>query len=97
MHPAALSGHSSPLGETLARYSDFFKLFDDFRGYVDFFLLRDLVTDGYQSVKFFMKFDDFKPPAVPKDLDTYRLFRRRSIDFIKARGRRIDLVANKGS
>lgn len=90
-------GGTSPLGEALARYSDFFKLFDDFRGYVDFFLLRDLVTDGYQSVKFFMEFDDFKPPAVPKDVDTYRQFRRRSIDFIKARGRRIDLAANSGS
>ncbi len=79
------------------RYSDFFELFDDFRGYVDFFLLRDLVTDGYQTVKFFMEFDDFEPPAVPKDVDTYREFRSRSIDFIKARGRRIDRAANKGS
>jgi hypothetical protein len=44
-----------------------------------------------------MEFDDFESPAVPKDVDTYREFRRRSIDFIRARGQRIDLVANKGS
>ena len=34
----------SPLSATLARYSDFFRLFGDFRGYVEFFLLQDLVT-----------------------------------------------------
>jgi uncharacterized protein DUF6994 len=27
-------GHRSPLGDVLARYSDFFALFADFRGYV---------------------------------------------------------------
>lgn len=82
----------SPLAETLGRYKDYFALFEDFRGYVDFFLLQDLVTDGY-SVKFFMPFDDFRPPSVPKDLDTYLAFRERSIEFVKARNRRIQSVA----
>jgi hypothetical protein len=35
----------SPLGETLPRYRDFFALLEDFRGYVEFFMLQDLVTD----------------------------------------------------
>lgn len=83
-------GQPSPLSDCLARYGDFFDLFNDFRGYVDFFLLRDLVTDDYQIVKFFMPFNDFKPPAVPKDPETYRGFCRRSIDFIRARNQRID-------
>lgn len=83
-------GETSPLGETLARYGDFFELFCDFRGYVDFFLLQDLVTADYERVEFFMPFDDFNPPAVPKHVDTYREFRRRSIDFIRARNRRIE-------
>jgi Family of unknown function (DUF6994) len=34
---------SSPLSETLARYDDFFAWFESFSGYVDFFLLQDLV------------------------------------------------------
>ncbi len=50
----------SPLAPTLSRYADFFALFGDFRGYVSFFLLDDLVTDD-GSVKFFMPFDDFRP------------------------------------
>ena len=83
-------GQSSPLGETLARYRDFFALFEDFRGYVDFFLLQDLVTDDCSAVTFFMPFDDFKTPSVPKDGDTYKEYRRRSIEFIEARNRRID-------
>jgi hypothetical protein len=82
-------GQSSPLGETLARYRGFFALFESFRGYVDFFLLQDLVMDDYAAVTFSMPFDDFKPPAVPKDFDTYVEYRRRSIEFIEARNRRI--------
>ncbi len=79
---------SSPLAPTLARYADFFALFDDFNGYVNFFLLDDLVTDD--SVKSFMPFDDLHTSAVPQDLDTYIEYRRRSIEFIEARNRRIE-------
>lgn len=39
----------SPLSETLAQYADFFTLFVDFRGYVDFFLLQDIVTEDSQQ------------------------------------------------
>ncbi len=79
----------SRLGETLKRYRDFFALFESFKGYVDFFLLQDLVTDDYSAVTFCMPFDDFKTPSVPKDFDTYVDYRRRSIEFIEARNRRI--------
>lgn len=82
-------GQGSPLGALLAQYGDFFALFDNFKGYVEFFLLQDLVNDDCSAVIFFMPFNDFKPPAVPKDGDTYREFRRRSIESIQARGRRI--------
>ena len=79
----------SPLAATLSRYADFFALFGDFRGYVSFFLLDDLVTAD-ADVKFFMPFDDFRPPSVPKDFVTYKEYRRRSIDFIEARNHRIE-------
>ena len=84
---------ASRLGETLDRYRGFFALFGSFSGCVDFFLLQDLVTDDYSAVRFFMPFDDFKTPAVPKDLDTYQEYRRRSIEFIDARNRRIERFA----
>lgn len=82
-------GQSSPLDKTLARYHDFFALFETFSGYVHFFLLQDLVTDDCSAVTFFMPFDDFKTPSLPGDDGTYREYRRRSIEFIKARNRRI--------
>ena len=37
-------GGASPLQHDLALYVAFFSLFDNFRGYVDFFLLQDMVT-----------------------------------------------------
>ena len=82
-------GRASKLGNVLDRYGDFFALFEDFPGYVDHFLLQDLVTDNYSAVTFFTPFDDFTTPAVPKDIDTYREYRRLSIEFIRARNRRI--------
>jgi hypothetical protein len=87
-------GQSSPLGATLARYGNFFALFESFSGYVDFFLLQDLVTDESSGVRFFMPSDDFKGPAVPTDHETYIEYRRRSIEFIKARNRRIHRYAS---
>jgi hypothetical protein len=81
---------SSPLGNTLARYDDFFALFESFSGYVDFFLLQDLVRHDRADVRFFMPFDDFRTASVPEDHATYREYRRRSIEFIEARNRRIE-------
>jgi len=83
----------SPLAATIGRYVGFFALFEDFRGYVDFFLLQDLVSSDYEAVRFFMPFNDFNPPAIPRDLDTYLEFRHLSIEFTKARSRRIDRLA----
>jgi len=89
-------GQCSPLDETLARYRDFFKLFADFRGYVEFFMLQDLVAHDCSAVRFFMSFDDFNPPSKPTDGDTYKEYRRLSIEFIKARNCRIERYAALG-
>jgi uncharacterized protein DUF6994 len=83
-------GQSSPLGETLSRYSAFFALFGDFGGYVDFFLLQDLVAEDCSAVNFFMAFNDFSTTSVPKDRDAYQEYRDRSIAFVECRNRRID-------
>jgi hypothetical protein len=83
-------GQSSALGETLARYRDFFALFETFTGYADFFLLQDLATHDCSAVTVFPPFDDFKTPAVANDVDTYREYRRRTIEFVEARNRRIE-------
>ena len=48
-----------------------------------------MVTDDFSAVRFFTPFDEFEPPAIPQDLHTYREYRRRSIEFVEARNRRM--------
>jgi hypothetical protein len=87
----------SPLGDTFARYADFFRLFGDFAGYVDFFHLQDLVNETTKTVRFSMPFEDFPAsPVVPKTLDSYREYRKRAIEFIESRNRRIAAGVDAG-
>ena len=58
-------------------------------GYVEFFLLQDLVDEVTSTVEFMMPFDNFTTSPVPGTLDTYREYRRRAVDFIEWRNRRI--------
>lgn len=81
-------GEASPLADTLSRYSDFFDLFVDFHGYVEFFFLRDLVADD-GAIRWFMPFAEFAKPAFPQTLEAYKEYRRLSVEFVEARNRRI--------
>ena len=83
------SGSESPLSEVLARYPDYFGLFRDFLGYVEFFLLQDLVTDDCEAVRFFSPFDDFKSSPVPNSITAYLDYRTFAVDFLSARNQRI--------
>ena len=87
----------SPLSETLNRYRSFFKLFSNFRGYVEFFLLEDLVATDGNAVNFFMPFDEFATSSVPNSLESYMNYRSRTVEFVEARNRRIGLSRPMGS
>jgi hypothetical protein len=80
---------SSPLSETLERYADFFGLFGNFRGYVEFFLLQDLVTEDCSAVRFFAPFDDFNTSPLPASREAYIGYKQLAVDFIEARNNRI--------
>ncbi len=80
---------SSPLEEALSRYSDFFSLFESFKGYVEFFLLQDLVSSEYSTIKFFMPFENFKPPIVPTTVNQYLSYKKLAIEFVNRRNQRI--------
>jgi hypothetical protein len=79
----------SPLSKALGRYADFFSLFMDFRGYVEFFLLQDLVADDSSVVKLSKPFDNFRGSPVPAGADEYRAYRDDAVAFINARNGRI--------
>lgn len=82
-------GEDSPLSDVLKRYAEFFALFDDFRGYVDFFLLQDLVTDDYSGIRFFAPFNNFVSSPFPQSVAEYERYRALTIDFVTARNERI--------
>ena len=80
---------SSPLNDTLQRYSPFFSLFQDFKGYTDFFLLQDLVEENYLAIKFFLPFDGFDHPPLPNKVKAYQAYKKNLMDFVKSRNQRI--------
>jgi hypothetical protein len=82
-------GEPSPLSDTLARYADFFELFGDFAGYIDFFLLQDLVTEDASAVRFFLPFADFTGSPLPGTLDAYLGYRHQALQYIGSRSQRI--------
>jgi hypothetical protein len=86
-------GHSSPLSDTLERYKDFFGLFGDFKGYIDFFLLNDF-SDGETVNRLISADMEFGKPR-PTSVEAYLEYMSNSMKFVAARNRRIDAWAAK--
>jgi hypothetical protein len=88
-------GDESPLRATLERYKAFFALFESFQGYVDFFLLNDLVDSKSTRIHFFTSVTEpFRESPLPRDVDEYLVYRGNSMDFIKQRNQRIEKWAS---
>jgi hypothetical protein len=83
------NNEDSPLTNTFDRYHDFFLIFNNFKGYVDFFFLKDLVSNDYSEIIFFLPFNDFKSSPLPSTINEYQVYKSNSIDFIKKRNKRI--------
>ncbi len=81
-------GEESPLSDVLARYADFFALFESFDGYVNYFLLDDII-DHQGRVAFFWPFIGFDSPPLPADVGEYLCYRLGLSAFVSARNRRI--------
>jgi hypothetical protein len=72
----------------LARYRDYFALFESFEGFVDFFLLQDLVNNG--SVRFFIRSDKpIEQSPYPQDALEYERYANKTLEFLSARNNRI--------
>lgn len=81
---------SYPLKEILINNNKFFDIFDNFKDYVDFFLLQDLVDNDYKKVKFWLHFDSFySQNPIPKNLDEYLTFIENEKSFVNERNLRI--------
>ena len=81
---------NSPLNEIFERYKQFFNLFDSFKGYVDFFLLQDLVTSDYLSIKYLIPFESFENYPLPNDIEEYKQYKYNLSNFVLVRNQRIE-------
>lgn len=82
-------GESSPLYETLKRDKDFFDLFVDFRGYIDFFFLQDCVSGDYTEVNCWLGDNTFKDSPLPGTVEEYLSWIESQMLFLKKRNDRI--------
>ena len=79
----------SPLSDILEKDRNFFELFCDFKGYVDYFFLQDCVSDDYSSVKIWYGNEDFTEDPLPKTSNEYLQFLNDEVDFLNKRNKRI--------
>jgi hypothetical protein len=83
------SSEQNVLSTVLNRYGQFFSLFESFDGYVEFFLLQDLVNKG--KVQFLTDIDSSQGRRpYPKTVAEYGLYANRTIEFVVQRNKRID-------
>lgn len=78
----------SPLTAVLERYADFFRLFESFDGYIEFFLLQDLIGPN-GSIKFYFPLDDFRSRPGFNSVQEYLDYKRMVLAFIDQRTERI--------
>lgn len=79
----------SPLSEIIKSDKAFFDLFVDFKGYVDFFLLQDCVSEDYSKVDIWVGDTSFTKSGLPETVDDYFEFIRKEHEFLDKRNRRI--------
>lgn len=78
----------SPLYDTFMRYKDFFDLFINFSGYIDFFMLQDFI-DEKEQIKFSLPFDNFSRTPLPQTIDEYNQYKIHTVNLMNNRNKRI--------
>ena len=88
-------GEDSPLYKVIESDKEFFDLFVDFKGYVDFFLLQDCVSDDYSRVDIWCGDATFEKSGLPETVDDYFEFIRKEHEFLDKRNLRIKKYAEE--
>lgn len=79
----------TPLTRVTDAYADFFELFIDFKGFVEFFHFQDLVARDCDEVEFYLPFDNFKQSGTPATTTEYVKYREAVLKFIERRSHRM--------
>lgn len=87
-------GQESPLTKAMEKSSAYFNLFVDFKGFVDFFFLQDLVSEDYSKVLLWYDTPFFEQNPMPNDVDVYLKFIQNELDFLDKRNSRIKEFIN---
>jgi len=82
-------GEASPLSSVLESDHDFFDLFVDFKGYVDYFFFQDCVTEDYSAVKIWHGKGDFTENPLPETVEDYLAWIEKEMIFLDQRNQRI--------
>ena len=77
------------LYNTLKKDKEFFDLFVDFKGYVDFFYMQDCVSSDYNSVIIWLGKGDFSQNPLPNTVDEYIHWINCNLEFVKRSNQRI--------
>ena len=80
---------TSPLSDVIEQDRDFYALFKDFKGYVDFFYLQDCVTEDYKHVNFWLGDGNFNNKPLPHTVEEYLKFIEEELRFLDKRNARI--------
>ena len=83
------NNEDSPLYNVLLKDKEFFDLFIDFKGFVDYFFLNDLVTGDYKHIKFLIGNGEFVKNPIPKTFDEYMTWMNKQQEFLEARNKRV--------
>ena len=88
------NGESNPLSKCLENDRKFFDKFNDFKGYVDFFFLQDLVNENYDGIIYWLENNDFTINPLPQTVEDYMSFVNSELDFVSKRNQRISDFCN---
>lgn len=89
-------GIDSPLNDAIERNRFFFEWFVDFKGYVEFFFLQDMVDDNMGSVKLWYETELFVKNPIPDTIADYLAFIGNELEFVRLRNSRIkDYISNQ--
>ena len=80
----------SPLFETLKKNKEFFDLFVDFKGYIEYFFLQDCVSDDFEKVNIWLGDGTFVKNPLPNTVEDYLLWIDKQMEFLEKRNNRIE-------
>lgn len=83
------NGEESPLYEVLSKNKMFFDLFVDFKGFVDYFLLQDLVSVDYTKINLWLETELFVKDPLPQTVEEYLKWIDLELEFTEKRNERI--------